>query len=340
MAIFHFAIRPISRKNGQQATGAAAYRAGESIRDERTGDRHNFARRTDVRHKEIFLPSRLKDEAGMEWARDRAALWNAAEDREKRRDARTAREFEAALPSELSHEQRLELARKYSVEVADRYGVAVDLAVHDPKPGRESDNYHAHLLMTTREVTPKGLGEKAGLDISTAVRDERGLVSHRDEYVALRERWATLTNEALREAGLETRVDHRALAAQGFDRQPMVRIPMELYQLERLGVDKEAAEKLREDYRAKIAAYREETRETKVAEVNAAESKTKDEPEAQVAAPEPTPTRDPEEIRRRAVQEWLQMRSGAAAKGAESTPTQDASHDNNSAHEVDKGRDR
>ena len=95
MAIFHFDIRPIKRSTGQQATGAAAYRAGERIRDERTGKLHNFSRRTDVRHAEIVLPSRL-EESSAAWARDRARLWNAAEAPEKRRDARVAREFEAA----------------------------------------------------------------------------------------------------------------------------------------------------------------------------------------------------------------------------------------------------
>ena len=37
MANIHLAINPVKRSAGQQATGAAAYRAGERIRDERTG---------------------------------------------------------------------------------------------------------------------------------------------------------------------------------------------------------------------------------------------------------------------------------------------------------------
>ncbi|PJN93252.1 hypothetical protein CNY89_22335, partial [Amaricoccus sp. HAR-UPW-R2A-40] len=37
----------------------------------------------------------------------RAARWNAAEAAEKRKDGRTAREFEIALPHELTAEQRL-----------------------------------------------------------------------------------------------------------------------------------------------------------------------------------------------------------------------------------------
>jgi hypothetical protein len=267
MAIFHFNIQPIKRSSGQQATGAAAYRAGESIRDERSGKVHNFSRRTDVRHSEIVLPSGL-EESSVAWARDRARLWNSAEAAEKRRDARVAREFEAALPPELSPERRLALARTFSRELADRYGVAVDLAIHDPKPGRESTNYHAHFLTTTREVTPTGLGAKAGLDMNTVARAQKGLASHNEEYSTLRERWAALTNQALREANIEARVDHRSLAAQGIDRKPLVHIPMEFYQLERSGMPKEAAERLREEYRARINAYRDRTANPDAAEAS------------------------------------------------------------------------
>ncbi len=254
MAIFHFDIRPVKRSAGQQATGAAAYRAGEAIRDERTGDLHNHSRRQDVRHKEIFLPSKLGD-APLEWARNRATLWNAAEAAEKRRNSRVAREYEMSLPPELNSDQRLALARSFSRELADRYGVAVDLAIHDPKPDRDSPNFHAHLLTTTREITPTGLGEKTGLDMGGVSRAKQGLASHSEEYYVLRERWAALTNQALREANVEARVDHRSLAAQGIDRKPVLHIPYEFYQLERQGVPKEVAERLREDYRARLAAH-------------------------------------------------------------------------------------
>src|SRR3569833_3295165 len=193
MAIFHMEIRPIKSSAGQQATGEAAYRAGEKIRDERTGDVQNNSRRNDVRHTEIFLPSKL-DPSNPQWARDRASLWNAAEAAEKRHNSRVAREYQVALPPELSREQRLALARSFSRELADRYGVAVDLAIHDPKPGRESTNFHAHILTTTREVTPTGQGAKTGLDIQNKTQTQHGLSSHSEEYSTLRERWATLTN--------------------------------------------------------------------------------------------------------------------------------------------------
>jgi ATP-dependent exoDNAse (exonuclease V) alpha subunit len=192
-------MKPVGHSAGRTATAAAAYRAGERIRDERTGQLFDYSQRQDVLHTEIMLPSKF-DGAEMSWARSRAALWNEAERAESRRDSRVAREFQVALPHELTPAQRLELAREFSRDVADRYNVAVDLAIHEPRSGSDPRNYHAHLLMTTREITPVGLGAKTGMDMDGGARRSRGLAGHRAELTATRERWETFANEALRAA--------------------------------------------------------------------------------------------------------------------------------------------
>lgn len=51
-------IYRIKRSRGQQATGAGAYRAGETIRGERTGDLHNHSGRRDVRHTALIKDKR------------------------------------------------------------------------------------------------------------------------------------------------------------------------------------------------------------------------------------------------------------------------------------------
>ena len=356
MAIFHMGIKAIKRAAGQTATGAAAYRSGERILDERTGKTHNHTSRKDVAHTEIFLPSQFGD-APMEWARDRTRLWNTAEAAEKRRDSRVAREFEVALPSELSAEQRRALARNFAREISDRYGVAVDLAIHDPRPANDSRNFHAHLLTTTREITPEGLGTKVGLDMQPLQRFRMGLADSGTEYVAVRERWASLTNEALREANIEARVDHRTLAAQGIDRQPVVHVPMEFYKHQIAGLDADVLKRMREEYRAQIASRRAQANQrTGVGHTEAADLRDSagqlqpaadhpgikanqrgggESPAMQTEAlhqqkesltierlsPEQHPRSEPEpplaprtmeEIRRRAVQNWLRMRSKEA----------------------------
>ena len=66
MAIFRLQINPVTRSTGRSATSAAAYRAGEQIRDERTGTLYDHSRRQDVLHKEIILPSKFdRPDAGM-----------------------------------------------------------------------------------------------------------------------------------------------------------------------------------------------------------------------------------------------------------------------------------
>lgn len=300
MAIFYLQISSISRGSGRRSTAAAAYRAGERIRDERSGGLHNYAHRRDVLHTEIFLPQPL---GGMPpaWAQNRERLWNTAEHAEKRHNARVAREFQVTLPIELSALQRVALARNFARELSERYRVAVDLAVHAPRPEGDPRNFHAHLLATTREVTPHGLGAKAGLDLPARERRQRELPDHRQEFINVRERWAILTNEALRAANVVARVDHRSLAAQGIDREPLPAIPLMHLKMEQQGVRSDYAEHLRAQYRERV-----EERSARAAARAAAASR-------------PTPPHELEEIRRQAREAWLQLRS-QAPRVQEKTP--------------------
>jgi ATP-dependent exoDNAse (exonuclease V) alpha subunit len=284
-------MKSISRSSGGSAPGAAAYRAGERIRDERTGQLHDYSDREDVSHAEILLPAAIESSAP-DWIRDRAALWNAAEAAEVRRNSRVAREYQVALPVELPADQRLALAQGFGRELADRYRVVVDLGVHGPRAAGDPRNFHAHLLTTTRELTASGLGAKAQPEWNGTKRAQHGLQANRLELIAIRERWADLTNEAFRAAGLDLRIDHRSLAAQGIDREPLPRIPYAAVQIERRGMRSEVAERIRAQYQARVSARH---------QASAA------------AAREPSSPPRPgiEEQQRRAREAWLQIRRTA-----------------------------
>jgi ATP-dependent exoDNAse (exonuclease V) alpha subunit len=303
VALYFLNIKAISRSAGRSAPAAAAYRAGERIRDERTGVLHNYARRRDVIHAEIFVPGTLASEAPP-WVRQRAALWNAAEAAEHRRNSRVAREYQVTLPHELNAQQRLELARNFARDLSERHSVAIDLAIHEPRPGGDPRNHHAHLLATTRELTAAGLGAKTGLDMPQTERTRRGLLSEPAEFNAIRERWATLVNDSFRAAGLEERVDHRSLKAQGIDREPVPRIPYVALQIERRGVRSEVAEQIRERYRERVAARAVAQAATHGAEVTALEP-----------PPLAIGVAGMEELRRRARETWLQLRREALQPG-------------------------
>src|SRR3546814_13778872 len=75
-----------------------------------------------------------------EWAADRERLWNAAELAETRKNATVAREYEIALPVELSADERRELALGLARDIRERHGVAVDVSIH--APGRAGDQPH------------------------------------------------------------------------------------------------------------------------------------------------------------------------------------------------------
>ena len=304
MAIFHMQINTVSRSSGRNAPASAAYRAGERIRNERTGALYDHRNRRDVLHKEIVLPARLGTPPS--WAQDRASLWNAAERIESRQNSRVAREYMVALPAELSASARVSLARSFSLEIAERYGVAVDLAVHAPRPFGDPRNFHAHLLTSTREVRPEGFGAKAGLDMNGTVRAELGLPTGRQEFAALRQRWAELVNEHLQAAHLEWRVDARSLAAQGIDREPLPRLPRAAIATERRGERSEVAEQIRERYRARVAARAER------AAVGAADRGGGAGPAREPATSATPPGEDAQARQRQAVQEWLKYR---AARG-------------------------
>ncbi|MDD2657786.1 MAG: MobQ family relaxase, partial [Candidatus Pacebacteria bacterium] len=232
MAIYHASTKPIARSAGRSAVAAAAYRAGVELVDARTGLVHDYTRKGGVERTEILTP----DGIGVE----RNALWNAAELAEKRKDARTAREWIVALPSELSAGQRTDLARDFAQALVARYGVAVDVAIHAPDREGDHRNHHAHLLTTTRQVSraPDGglvLGAKAHIELSDKARRERGLGAAADEVKAVRELWEHTANAALERAGVEARIDARSLQAQGIDQEATQHLGPAASEMERRG---------------------------------------------------------------------------------------------------------
>lgn len=209
MASYHLSVKTVKRSAGQSATASAAYRSGESIACEREGRVHDYTAKRGIEETFILVP-----EDAPSWAQDRAALWNAAEARETRRNSVTAREWELALPSEISDEARSEITRDFAQALVDRYGVVADVAIHAPHREGDQRNHHAHVLTTTRRLEPEGFTAK------TRVLDaaKTGGV----EIEQMRGVWAEMQNAALERAGREqglgageiSQVDHRSLEAQ------------------------------------------------------------------------------------------------------------------------------
>ncbi len=199
MAIYHLSAKVISRAAGQSVVASAAYRSGELLQDRRLDRSFDYERKSGVAHTEILAP-----DGAPAWVTNRQALWNEVETVERRKDAQLAREIEIALPVELDLSEQIELTRDFAKEAFVSQGMVVDFAIHTDNP----ENPHAHLLLTTREITPQGFGAKR--------RDWNA----KERLIEWRERWASLTNEHLRRAGLDVAIDHRSLEDQDIELVP------------------------------------------------------------------------------------------------------------------------
>ncbi|MGE0062402.1 MAG: MobQ family relaxase [Xanthobacteraceae bacterium] len=203
MPSYHFSAQVIRRSQGRSAIKAAAYRAGERLRDEGRGKVYDFTRRRGVAYREILLPT-----GAPSWLKDRSRLWNYAEQIEARRDAQLAREINIALPHELDAGQRRKLLLNFVQEAFVSRGMVADIAFHDPVPekGDHPENFHAHVMLTLRQAT------------STGLRRVKTREWNSDELLlAWRGLWAEHQNQALERAGVRSRVDHRTLKAQRED---------------------------------------------------------------------------------------------------------------------------
>ena len=313
VAIYHLSVKLIARGAGRSATAASAYRSGDRLSDERTGLVFDYTRKRGVEHTEIVLPQDVAESAG--WARNREQLWNAAELAEKRKDARVAREYEVALPHELSRTQRLDLVRDFSKELATRYGCAVDFAIHAPHRQGDTRNHHAHILTTTRALTDSGLGAKTDIELKDADRRKKGLSAGRAEVTAIRERWAEICNAHLAEYDHASRIDHRSLAAQGIrDREPTWHKGPAVTAIERRGESARVTHRMAEEVTERLRIAAELGRlERESKELARSIIDTDTQLEAALAEREINPTRSVEQIRRDAQAAWLASRSTVTA---------------------------
>jgi hypothetical protein len=149
-------------------------------------------------------------------------------------------------------------------------------------------------------------------------RSELGLPPSRQEFATLRARWADLTNEALRQANIEARIDHRSLEAQGVDREPRPQLPWAAVIAERKGEHSEVAERIRERHRERVCA-----RAGKAAEKGIDTQAGKPVVDSAVIQPQPPPESalplEMDARRRQAVQDWLNYRAGLEHGGQEQT---------------------
>lgn len=199
MAIYHLHVKNIGRRDGRSAVAAAAYRAGETLPNDAEERLSKFGGRRDVVFAEMVLPGDTPA-----WMGERGRFWNALEARMKRKDARFAKEIEAALPRELPRVHWKAVALTFARIYAER-GIVVDVVIHDDGTNH---NPHIHMLLSNLTVGPDGFGGA-----------NRSLIRP-DFLKEARSLWAKIVNTALGNAGSSATIDPRSHRDRGIGREP------------------------------------------------------------------------------------------------------------------------
>jgi hypothetical protein len=217
MASYHLTVKNHSRSKNANAVALASYRSGEKLYDERLQQYKNCRKddKSAVLHLELFNSHRM----------NREQLWNAAEMAENRRNSVVATEVEIALPIDISDVQKVSLARDFCGYLSSRYNCAVDLAVHAPDTDGDQRNYHAHILMTTRQVGARGMGAKW-----RQLSQPNG--AGRIEMNKLRKKFENLQNKYLEKSGVQERVSSGRVREMDVPKK-YVALPFKKYQVMR-----------------------------------------------------------------------------------------------------------
>lgn len=238
MAIYHLSTNTVSRGKGKSVIGACAYRTASKMYCERTGTHHDYTRKQGV----IYTGDFVLDASGIiQTTDDRHKLWNSAETAETRKDGRTGREIIINLPHELPEQQRQALAVEFTQTIIRKYKVAATVAIHAPDADGDQRNHHAHILMTTREVTldiDKNFvfGDKTDLELSNTKLKKQGKKITQEQIKDIRHSWAIHCNRALENNGIDARIDHRSHADRGLEQLPSIKMGHFATEMERKGI--------------------------------------------------------------------------------------------------------
>lgn len=227
MAIFHMSFSNISAGKGRSAIASAAYRSGKKLFDQKEGRSYFYAR---LVMPESFI---LTPKNAPEWASDREQLWNEVERKDRRANSRYAKEFNVALPVELSEDEQKELLTKYVQENFVDEGMVADVAIHRDHP----DNPHAHVMLTNRPFNPDGTwGLKSKRE---NILDENGNKTYtgnsrfprsrkvwlvdwdkKEKITEWRHNWAASVNQVLEQKNIPDRISEKSFIEQGIDDTP------------------------------------------------------------------------------------------------------------------------
>jgi hypothetical protein len=227
MAIYHLAVKHASRRQGRSALAHATYIAREGP----YAQGHFAEQFVQVEHRN--MPA---------WAQEHPQAFWAAADTYERANGRLYTELEIALPRELSRPDQEALARSFiDSQVGTEHPCSWALHVSRALDGGEQPHVHIMFSERTHDGIVRGpdrFFKRANPDAPALGGAAKDRAWHaRDKVEELRVAWAETANRALERAGLEARIDHRSLEAQGIDRMPEPKLGPERTAMLRSGIE-------------------------------------------------------------------------------------------------------
>ena len=185
-------VKIIGRSSGRSSVAAAAYRAGESLYDERLGRTFSYDKKNDVIETKIMLPENAPD-----WMQDRSDLWNNIEAKEdthnRKATAQLAREDMFTIERAIPLDDAKMLVYQFVQENFVDKGMVADVAIHEPDATDGEKNPHFHVMLSMRDIDnsdPHGFGNKNRSWNNTKFQEK------------WREKWADIENDYLKKKTL------------------------------------------------------------------------------------------------------------------------------------------
>lgn len=220
MAIYFSDISIISRGKGQSAIAHSAYISAERLKSEYDNRTRDYTRKhNEILFKDIIIPQGMN----LPKLKNRAKLWSSVENYEKRVDSQLAREFEFALPNELSRNDQIAIVKDFCAKLT-AHGLICDCAIHVKENGNQK-NVHAHIMTTLRAIQPNG---------EWSEKKDRSLNS-KDQLKQWRKDIADSTNKYLLKRGYEP-ITHESYAARGIKKIGQIHMGAAATALERRGI--------------------------------------------------------------------------------------------------------
>lgn len=152
---------------------------------------------------------------------DPKLFWESCENYE-RANANTFRTIDFSLPTELSDEENIELAARFTEELfGDKF--IYSMAVHSkPSSAQSIQNIHCHIMFSERKLDGIEREPKEFFKRFNRKNPQLGGCEKTDEWTAysklyyIRQTWERIANEKLQEKGLE-KISCRSLYAQRLD---------------------------------------------------------------------------------------------------------------------------